>query len=87
MTEIQFLSYLKHEKRYSEKTIISYRNDLKQFSEFLFNQFTQPEVIRTTSKQVRAWVVYQIKSSRLIVNFAVFCVHVLSIYNVINYSS
>ncbi|MFN0189512.1 MAG: site-specific integrase, partial [Bacteroidia bacterium] len=34
-----FISYLKHEKRYSAHTVLAYDTDLKQFLDFLQTQY------------------------------------------------
>jgi len=39
MTVDQFLTYLQHEKRYSPHTVQSYRTDLIQFRDFMFQTF------------------------------------------------
>jgi len=53
-----FLQYLKSEKRYSQHTVRSYRNDLEQF----FGWLSPPELAEKpedlTSVHVRAWMVY-----------------------------
>jgi integrase/recombinase XerC len=52
-----FLRFLAYEKRYSQHTLISYENDLTQFSSFLQEtyQLSQPE--QAGFSQVRAWIV------------------------------
>lgn len=53
----EFLNYLKYEKRYSEKSILSYRIDIIQFSDFLFNEFPDSTLEKATYNQIRSWVV------------------------------
>ena len=52
-----FLSYLSHEKRYSPHTIISYQNDLRQFSDYLKSTY-QLELLEAKYVQVRDYMVY-----------------------------
>ncbi|MBV9986407.1 MAG: tyrosine-type recombinase/integrase [Chitinophagaceae bacterium] len=51
-----FLDYLKFEKRYSQHTLISYRNDLEQFFSFLVSQFDGPSLDQITPMFVRSWL-------------------------------
>ncbi|MGD0583509.1 MAG: tyrosine-type recombinase/integrase [Bacteroidales bacterium] len=52
-----FLKYLLVEKRYSNHTIISYRNDLEQFFAFLQTLGHSGLVAEVGSAEVRAWIV------------------------------
>ncbi len=52
-----FLQYLLVEKRYSKHTLISYRNDLEQFSGFLLSLGHSSSESDISSGEVRAWVV------------------------------
>jgi integrase/recombinase XerC len=52
-----FLQYLLVEKRYSKHTIVSYRNDLEQFSLFLGTLGHSALAADVTSPEVRAWIV------------------------------
>jgi len=52
-----FLQYLLVEKRYSSHTILSYKNDLDQFSVFLVNLGHSGSYSDVTSLEVRAWIV------------------------------
>ncbi len=55
----QFLAYLRHEKRYSEHTIISYAKDLEQFQVFLRLHIGENTAIEDVKyKQIRAWVAF-----------------------------
>lgn len=51
-----FLDYLKFQKRYSQHTVISYKNDLDSFFDFLHHQFgdTSLQDIKTTF--IRSWL-------------------------------
>lgn len=53
---IEFEQYIQSEKRYSEHTVVAYRNDLIQFFEHvgIINQRELPEI---TTKIVRGWMV------------------------------
>jgi integrase/recombinase XerC len=52
-----FIKYLQYEKRYSKHTLISYRNDLTQFFEFLrISGFEQGEE-HVTYSEIRSWIV------------------------------
>jgi len=52
-----FLDYLKFEKKYSQKTIIAYKNDLKSFQLFNHNKFEQKDIKQVNYSQIRTWVV------------------------------
>ncbi|SMG20127.1 integrase/recombinase XerC [Marivirga sericea] len=52
-----FLKYLEFEKRYSRHTLISYQNDLKQFSGFLENQYLFQDLLKVEHRHIRAWIV------------------------------
>lgn len=58
-----FLNYLQHEKRYSDKTVISYQKDLQQFQDFLHNDLIASDDI--TGRHVRAWLVDLINKKKL----------------------
>ncbi len=51
-----FIDYLKFEKRYSEHTIRSYRDDLNQFSGFIQLQFGNIPLPEISSSYVRSWL-------------------------------
>jgi len=51
----KFYKYIEYEKRYSPNTLISYKNDLQQFSDFLSSEYqTLPSL--SSSSQVRSWL-------------------------------
>jgi integrase/recombinase XerC len=52
-----FLKYLEFERRYSKHTLISYQNDLKQFSIFLENQYQFQDLLKVEHRHIRAWIV------------------------------
>jgi integrase/recombinase XerC len=51
-----FIDYLKFEKRYSQHTIRSYRDDLLQFSRFLANEFGVISIEDINSTFIRSWL-------------------------------
>lgn len=56
-THIQtFLSYLTFQKRYSQHTIISYRNDLTGFFDFVEIQFGNTALVDIKSSYIRSWL-------------------------------
>ena len=56
-----FLSFLSHEKRYSPHTIISYKNDLCQFSDFLKATY-ELELLEAKYVQIRDYMVYLMRN-------------------------
>lgn len=52
-----FLDYLQLEKKYSQKTIIAYKNDLKSFQNFNHNKFDQKNIKEVNYSQIRSWIV------------------------------
>ncbi|WP_375579846.1 site-specific tyrosine recombinase/integron integrase [Marivirga tractuosa] len=52
-----FLKYLEFEKRYSKHTLISYQNDLNQFTLFLESQYQFQDLLRAEHRHIRAWIV------------------------------
>ncbi|MFM2284032.1 MAG: hypothetical protein RL222_1536 [Bacteroidota bacterium] len=59
-----FLQYLKHEKRYSPKTVESYQRDLLQFFLFIQSQYEQDDLAVVRHPQIRAWVVELVSSGQ-----------------------
>lgn len=57
-----FLKYLEYEKRYSRHTLISYRQDLAQFSDFLKETGFDPEGQTVSYSEIRGWIVSLIES-------------------------
>jgi integrase/recombinase XerC len=55
-----FLKYLKVEKKYSGHTIISYENDLTQFSLFCDRNFEIQQISLVKHTQIRTWIVSMI---------------------------
>ena len=56
----QFLTYLTTEKRASKHTIISYKSDIAQFSNFLEQEFDITDTKEAKLIHIRSWVVYLI---------------------------
>jgi integrase/recombinase XerC len=56
-----FCKYLTHQKRYSNHTIIAYKNDLEQFQLFLNQQYQINKTSEITSLIIRSWVVHLIE--------------------------
>lgn len=52
-----FLGYLQYERNYSEETIKSYREDIRQFEEFAEEEVKDLTPSEVTSELVREWVV------------------------------
>ena len=51
-----FLDYLKFQKRYSQHTIISYKNDLSTFFDFLQVQFDESSIKDIKPPYIRTWL-------------------------------
>lgn len=51
-----FLAYLKHEKRYSANTVISYRNDLEQFYQYIKKAFDIENISEASHLYIRSWM-------------------------------
>ena len=51
-----FLDYLKFQKRYSQHTIISYKNDLSAFFDFLQVQFDESSIKDIKPPYIRTWL-------------------------------
>jgi integrase/recombinase XerC len=51
-----FLSFLQFEKRFSQHTLIAYKTDLEQFTDFSGNQFQVNDLEEVQSVQVRTWL-------------------------------
>jgi integrase/recombinase XerC len=59
-----FLQYLKFEKRVSPHTVISYQTDLKQFSQFLKQTYSEEQPEIATHVMVRSWIVSLIEEEK-----------------------
>lgn len=61
----EFLNYLRHERRYSERTIQSYQSDLQQFVAFIESSGSVFDPADVTSKTIRSYVVYLQRDRKL----------------------
>lgn len=52
-----FLRYIEHEKRYSPKTVISYKSDLSQFQIFLKKTYDTEDLAQVSFGFIRSWLV------------------------------
>lgn len=52
-----FLKFIQFEKRYSPKTVISYKTDLNQFEEYLKKEFDNTQTQEANYSLVRSWIV------------------------------
>ena len=52
-----FLKYLRFERNYSEKTIVSYGIDLKEFGDFLREKDLGEDLTKVDAGDVRSWMV------------------------------
>jgi integrase/recombinase XerC len=57
MFVIEFLQYLKVEKRYSEHTLLAYSKDLEQFGGYLNNTYGISSINLAKPPQIRSWLV------------------------------
>ena len=53
----KFLDYLELEKNHSLHTIKAYKNDLTEFTDFIFSEYEQDDLKEVNYPQVRAWIV------------------------------
>lgn len=53
---VDFLDYLRHERRYSIHTITSYENDLGEFLKYLIQAYEVEEVVEVNHFQIRSWL-------------------------------
>ncbi|HNW90767.1 MAG TPA: tyrosine-type recombinase/integrase [Bacteroidales bacterium] len=60
----RFLHYLQFEKRFSPYTVISYKTDLEQFSEYLSHQYGFHEISDASHMMIRSWFV-QLMENRI----------------------
>lgn len=52
-----FIEYLQIEKNYSKHTIISYKNDINAFAEFISETYNQIKLSQVHYNQIRSWIV------------------------------
>src|SRR4051812_45892229 len=53
----EFLTYLSFEKRYSKHTIVSYQNDLSNFSDYLITSYELAQPEHASYPMLRSWIV------------------------------
>ena len=53
----EYLNYLKYEKRYSQHTLVSYKNDLDQLEHFLSSEYPDTELKDINHAIIRDWVI------------------------------
>jgi integrase/recombinase XerC len=58
MPHTSFLNYLEHERRFSAHTLVAYRNDLRQFRQFVEQVYGLEDYAEVDHQVVRAWLVY-----------------------------
>lgn len=56
-----FITYLKHEKRYSENTLTAYQTDLNQFEQYILESFECDDLRRAEYSEIRSWIIQQIE--------------------------
>ncbi|MBS1563542.1 MAG: tyrosine-type recombinase/integrase [Bacteroidetes bacterium] len=59
-----FLNYLCFEKRFSQHTVSSYRNDLEQFAAYLQSQYGAPRLQEISPIYIRSWLA-ELKSDKM----------------------
>ncbi|WMN12321.1 tyrosine-type recombinase/integrase [Marivirga salinae] len=52
-----FFKYIQFEKRYSSHTLVSYQNDLNQFSKYLLEQYQTTDLLKAEHRHIRSWIV------------------------------
>lgn len=52
-----FINYLEFEKRASRHTVLAYRKDLEQFSEFCSLSFEKEDISTADHSEIRAWII------------------------------
>jgi integrase/recombinase XerC len=53
---LDYFSYLQFEKRYSPHTVVSYKNDIDQFFQFLKIQFGHVTLTEVSSPYIKSWL-------------------------------
>ncbi len=56
MMSDKFLEYLRFEKKFSPHTLVSYQNDMKQYSEFLKKMYEIEKPEEATAVMIRSWM-------------------------------
>ncbi|MDD4821387.1 MAG: tyrosine-type recombinase/integrase [Bacteroidales bacterium] len=58
MLKDSFLTYLTYERCYSRHTVISYRNDLEQFGDYVEKEFGVSDNSEFSSQIIRQWIIH-----------------------------
>ncbi len=53
----RYLAHLEFEKRYSQHTLLSYKTDLRQFTDYLYNQYSIIQLAEVQNLHIRSWLV------------------------------
>jgi integrase/recombinase XerC len=76
----EFIHFLKYEKRYSNHTLISYKNDLDQLEAFLAEDYPETSIHEVNHAILRDWVIFLSASgllpksiNRKVVSIRTFC--------------
>ncbi len=59
----KFIQYITAEKRYSPNTVKAYKQDLIEFSDFIFKEYNISEPEKANFYQIRSWVVHLLENS------------------------
>jgi integrase/recombinase XerC len=62
MLKERFIDYLRFEKRFSPNTILSYKNDLDQFTGYLQSQYNIPDLSLADHVMIRSWIVFLLEN-------------------------
>jgi len=58
----KFIYYLLLEKKYSQNTVVAYKNDIEAFQLFLTQEFSDFNISKANYSQIRTWVVQLVDS-------------------------
>jgi integrase/recombinase XerC len=59
----RFLHYLQFEKRFSPYTVVSYKTDLEQFTQYLSQQYGLTEISDASHVMIRSWLVQMMENN------------------------
>ncbi|MEE3034618.1 MAG: tyrosine-type recombinase/integrase [Bacteroidota bacterium] len=62
MSVDSFISYITHEKKYSENTRIAYQGNLDEFQKFCIERFDVKDIDKTEYTVIRSWIVFLIEA-------------------------
>jgi len=63
MLKERFIDYLRFEKRFSPHTILSYNNDLDQFTGYLNSQYNILDISLADHVMIRSWIVFLLEKN------------------------